>query len=368
MSGDSDLFLSLATSTNSSNGSSSQQCKSLDATFPIKIGKIAVFSIILLSSLSGNTLIIILVYKRKELRKTVNYFIVNMAVSDFVFSLTTVPVSLAKVSLEIPSRSWQWHVGGTAGIIFCKLNNFLMAVSLTVSIESLVWIAFDRFVAVVLPMKLHLISSTFRAFAIASTWIAAVMINSIELHVSDLVEENDEIMCKGTSNSLLYISTTYVRIAIIYIAPLIVITVFYGAIAVCLRRQDKVLRCAASRRNDQIKRQAIRMSICVVVTFYVLFLPFIILLSSDVISPEKSCLLFDVLWQYASLSVSLSSTSNPIICFTFAKSYRRGLREMFNSCKRNSVSTENTAIGGHEGITLQHIRVITAVGDSESYL
>ena len=167
-------------STNSSNGSSSQQCESLDASFLVKIGKLVVFSIILLSTLVGNTLIIVLVYDRKELRKTVNYFIVNMAVSDFVFPLTTVPVSLARVSL--PSLSWQWPIGGTAGIIFCRLNNFLMGVSLTVSIETLVWIASDRFVAVVLPMKLYLISSRFRAFAIASTWIVAVMFNSIELH------------------------------------------------------------------------------------------------------------------------------------------------------------------------------------------
>ena len=289
-----------------------------------------------------------------------------MAVSDFVFPLTTVPVSFTRVSL--PSRSWQWPIGGNAGIIFCKLNNFLMAVSLTVSLESLVWIALDRFVAVVLPMKLDLISSRFRAFAIASTWIVAVMFNSIELHVSDLVEENDEIMCKGTSNSLLFTSTTYVRIALIYIAPLIAVTFFYCAIAVTLRRQDKVLRSAAFRRNDQIKRQATRMSICVVGTFYLLFLPFITLLfSSNVITAEKSCLLYNVLWLCASFSISLSSTSNPIICFTFVESYRRGLRDMFNSCKRNSVNTENMATGGHGEITLQHIRVITAVGENLAF-
>ena len=286
-----------------------------------------------------------------------------MAVSDFVFPLTTIPLSLVKTALA--SRSWQWPIVGTTGIIFCKLKNFLMAVSLTVSIESLVWIALDRFVAVVLPMKLHLISPRFRAFAIASTWIVAVVINFIELHVSELVEENGEIMCKGMSNSFLYISTAYVRIALIYIAPLITITVFYCAITVTLRRKDTVLRCAAFRRNDQIKRQATRMSICVVVTFYLLFLPFItLILSSNVITAEKSCLLYNALWLCASLSISLSSTSNPIICFTFVESYRRGLREMFSSCQSNSVNNENMVRGEQEGIPLQHVRVISALGEN----
>ena len=172
-----------------------------------------------------------------------------------------------------------------------------MAVSLTVSIESLVWIALDLFVAVVLPTKLHLISSRFRAFAIASTWIVAVMFNSIELHVSDLVKENGEIMCKGMSNSLLYIYLLDMCELPLFTswAPLIAIRfLFYCAIVVTLRRKDTVLRCAGVRRNDQIKRQATRMSICVVVTFYLRFLPFItLLLSSDVITAEKSCLLYN---------------------------------------------------------------------------
>ena len=147
---------------------------------------------------------------------------------------------------------------------------------------------------------------------------------------------------------LIYIFTVYVRIALIYIAPLMLITVFYGAIAVILRRKDKVLR-----HNDQIKRQATRLSICVVITFYILFLPFITLLrSSDIITAEKSGLLYNALWLCTSLSISLSSTSNPIICFTFVESFRRGLREMFNSRQSNSVNNENVARGEQEGITL----------------
>jgi len=47
-------------------------------------------------------------------------------------------------------------IAGIEGAIFCKLKNFLQRVSLAVSVGSLVWIAIDRFVAVVLPIKVHL--------------------------------------------------------------------------------------------------------------------------------------------------------------------------------------------------------------------
>ena len=271
----------------------------------------------------------------------------------------------------VGSIYWQWPIGGTAGLVLCKLTNFLAAVSLTVSIESLVWISIDRFVAVVFPMKLHLISSRFRAFAIASTWIIAVMINSIELHASDLGEDSGTITCRSfLFKTLPY---EYVRVALVYIAPLIVITILYCAIAVTLRRQAKVLRCAAVDDNDQRKRQAIKMSICVVVAFYLLFLPFItalVLLLIHVlmeIAVAKSCLLYEALWLCASLTVSLSSTSKPIICFTFVESYRRGLREIFNSCQNKTLNSENMAKGEQEQITLRHIRVIPEVAENLAF-
>ena len=59
-------------------------CDILDNSLSVKIMLILVFSTIMLSSLVGNALILVILHQRKELRKTTNFFIVNMAVSDFV--------------------------------------------------------------------------------------------------------------------------------------------------------------------------------------------------------------------------------------------------------------------------------------------
>ena len=246
-----------------------------------------------------------MVYKRKELRKTVNYFIVNMAVSDLVFPLTAIPIELAKTAA---SSSWQWSIGGTAGLAFCKLKNFLMAVSLNVSIESLVWIALDRFVAVVLPMKIHFVSSRFRVVAIISSWIFSLIINSLDLYVSELVEENGRMTCQGKNNTLLVITYGNVRMAVVYITPLLLITALYCSIAFTLRRQDKVLRCSAVRRNDPRKRQAIKMSFCVMASFYFFFLPFAIAFPLWETKRAMSCSLFNMTFLFSTLTIFLSST------------------------------------------------------------
>ena len=295
-------------STISSNVSFIQQkpsCENWTAIFAVKISQMVVLSIILFFSLVGNTLLIITVYKRPELKKTVNYFIVNMAVSDFVFPLTVIPVSLA----ELSSSSWQWPVGGTAGSILCKLRNFVMAVSLTVSIQSLVWIALDRFVAVVWPMKVHLITSRFRSFAIASTWIVALTVNSPDLYLSELLKDNGRIRCSEDKTSLSFLVIGYVRFVVFYIAPMILITILYCAIAVTLR---KMLQCTTVQHNNHKKRHAIKMSLCIVGLFYVFFLPFATGLVLWLTPVSNSCLYIN-LFLLSSFGLHVSSTTNPIV-------------------------------------------------------
>ena len=73
---------------NLSNVSSSEKdldCGALYEPYVFKISLIVVYCMVLLVGLTGNALIIALVYKRKDLRKTINQLIANMAFSDFVF-------------------------------------------------------------------------------------------------------------------------------------------------------------------------------------------------------------------------------------------------------------------------------------------
>ena len=306
-----------------------------------KISLIVVYCMVLLVGLTGNALIITLVYKRKDLRKTINQLIANMAFSDFVFQLTFIPVELAKAAYG------QWPIAEPAGSIVCKIQSFVIYASVYVSVQSLTWIALNRFIAVVFPMKVHLISSRFRVLAIASTWIVAVLCGSAFSIDSKVVHKNGALDCTEKTTTI----SQYAGAACSF-ASLMSITILYCTIAVTLRWKNKVLPTAPVNGNVQRKRQAIKMSICIVAAFYLCFIPVIIIVLLSGKARERSCLLLRVLWPLPGLMINLSSTTNPISCFIFVENYRRGMREFFGSFLMKCSKRRQTIDNGPKGITL----------------
>ena len=342
-------------------------CDTFDVSFAVIITRMLVFCIIILLSVVANTLIVIIVCKRPELRNTVNYFIVSMAVSDFLLAATAAPVRLA----EIAASSFKWHIDGTAGLICCRLITFVNQLSIAVSVQSLVWIALDRFVAVVFPMKAHLISSRFRALAIASTWIVAMVIKSLDLYVLDLVEIYDGVnVCSQDFETTAFWYRDYARAytAIFHVAPVILVTLLYCIIVLTLRRQEKHLGSKEVHQRTRRKQGAIRMSFCATAAFNICVLPlisFYMLLEYEI---PMSCSLYKVVWILSYTLFYSSSTTNPIICITFVRSYRRGFREIFNSCcnerlpRLQQKAKENT-----DEITLQMFRVIPGTRENLAF-
>ena len=155
-----------------------------------RIGKTFVYCLLFVFSLIGNTFIGIIVYKTKTMRKPINFFMVNMAMSDLLYPIFLFPWKIT----ELQVRS-AWLISGPLGQVFCKLAPFLADVSTAVSIQSLVLIAVDRFGAVVFPLRSPLISSKLCPFFILSTWIVAAAIYSPNLFAFKLVKYSGGIVC-----------------------------------------------------------------------------------------------------------------------------------------------------------------------------
>ena len=118
-----------------------------------QIGITFAYCLIFIVSFAGNTVIAIIVYKTKTMRKPINFFIVNMAMSDLRLPIFLIPRKIQMLYID------SWLIGGPLGQTLCKLGAILPDVSSAVSIQSLVLIAVDRFGAVVLPLRSPLISS-----------------------------------------------------------------------------------------------------------------------------------------------------------------------------------------------------------------
>ena len=326
-----------------------------------KISKLWAYYVIFLGSFFGNAFIIAIVYKHQDLHRTINYFIVNMAVSDLIFPLTVLPVQIREMQVD----SQDWPINGIFGLMFCKLYYFTSLVSIHVSAQSLVWIAVDRFVAVVFPLKLGLISKTIRTTAIASMWIFAGFLNSPSLIVAQLVVTDNGTFCKDVDSGSVFsdqerANPTYLSLQFIfmYVGPLFSMTILYSAIAIALKRQNKPLANTEGnvKRSQAMRnrRQAMLMAVVIMVLYYICVTPHTILLFKLFWRP--SCVFQRVLRFVASVSIYSSSIVNPTICLTFVRSYRRGLKNILCPCVRMP-KEKTTKLRGK--ITLKKMKNLT---------
>ena len=115
----------------------------------VKVARFMVYSVILLTSLVANSMTVFLIWKKKRMRKTVNYFIVNMAVSDLLITTVYMPRQMIKFFIGP-----QWNVGGDFGAVLCKVVPSLHVIAVLASILTLLAISMDRFFVVVFPMKI----------------------------------------------------------------------------------------------------------------------------------------------------------------------------------------------------------------------
>ena len=311
-------------------------CILVDSTAE-KISKLWVYCFILLGSFLGNSFIIIIVYKNRHLRKTINYFIVNMAVSDLFSPLMLLPVQITELSTD----SRHWRVSGILGSFFCKFYYFASLLSLLVCSQCLVWIAIDRFVAIVFPIKLGLISPKIRTIAIISTWTFAGLFNFPSLITPRLVQRGKDTVCTDGNTEIVRINREvigeaygWLQLTFLFIAPLFIITIMYTAIALVLKRQNKTLADntpQAQPHSWKKRRKAILMAIVVVVLFYICVIPQTLLHFFYYWRP--SCPFHRVIYFLAQISIYLSSTVNPIVCLSLVESYRQGLRNIVCACK-----------------------------------
>ena len=294
-----------------------------------KIGITSAYCVILIFSLAGNTVIGIIVYKTKTMRKPINFFIVNMAMSDLLFPIFLIPWRIQTLYKD------SWLIGGPLGQVLCKLVSFLLEVSLGVSIQSLVLIAVDRFGVVVYPLRSPLISSKLCPFFILATWIVALALFSPYLF-SKLVQYPGRLACRLHWNEVFgeFFENYYVAFLIILIIiAFLLITILYIIIYAKLKSQNTVAlgqqSASVGQQRQQRERNVLKMATAIVLMFAVCWLPFsinwlLLIFASDIL-PCSSLYFSDV----AFFMMRINCVINPSICFIFSSNYRDGLKTLF---------------------------------------
>jgi len=313
------------------NGSS---CSSPLNSTAAKTGVTFAYCLMFVVSLVGNSFIGIVVYKTQTLRKPVNYFIVNMAMSDLPYPLFWIPIRLTGLFME------SWLVGGSLGQVLCKLVSLLGRISVIVSAQSLVLIAVDRFGAVVFPLRSHLISSKMCRFFILATWTVAVAVFSPYLFVFKRVEyQAGNLHCVSTgwkaalgeSSSL---ANYFLAICVVFICvPTVLLVILYSIIVVKLKTQKIPGEQSVNAEQQRAKRNrnVLKMAIAIVVGFVLCWVPWSItnFLSLFAWESDRTLPFGFYLYHHIAFLISLLSfVINPCICFTFSGNYRQGLKRL----------------------------------------
>ena len=297
-----------------------------------KAGQSFAYWLIFVFTLLGNSLIGIVVYKTQTLRKPINYFIVNMAMSDLLYPLFWIPKEITEWFVD------SWPVGGSLDQALCKRVPFLGSISVLVSVQSLVLIAVDRFGAVVFPLRSPLVSSKMCPFFILATWIVAMAVVSPYVLAFKLVEYPGKLVCEIRWNEAFGESSSFANYVLaLYLVfcylPIVLLVILYSSIVFTLKAQKIPGEQSVNAEQQRAKRNrnVLKMAIAIVVGFVLCWVPWsiinLLLLSALESDRTLPCdfYLYNGIGYFISL---LSCTINPLICFTFSGNYRQGVKRL----------------------------------------
>ena len=225
----------------------------------------------MLVALMGNALLIYLVWKKPETRTLTSFMFVNMAVADLLVTLVVMPVSIAHIHTN---GAW---ISGMIGEITCRCFYFAVFVSISASILCLVFIAIDRFFAVMYPFR-RLVWFRKPKVLAPLIWILSMTFMSMTFAIVDLDDQLS--ICRfnfkvlGDESVVLQVVFVYFFI-INYALPLAIICILYAIIAHKIWFHEAPGNVSSENQQGRLmtKRKVVRMLIIIVSVFALCWLP-----------------------------------------------------------------------------------------------
>ena len=288
------------------------------------------YFISLFVALIGNVLIIVVFFKYKPIRKSMNYFILNMAISDLFTPLTIMPFIIAKT---LSNGTFLKQLPSSRAGVVCKLCFFLADTSFVVSIISLLMISMDRLIAVVFPLHMRLISRKMRVICIFMSWVVALSVLVPYLFFFTFREGTCIKSWSDETNNRYAVAT----FTAFFLVPVCFLIIIYGAITVTLkRRQRERNKMSVSEKSlDRSgNRRVIRLSVAIQAAFIISIGPSFLLQCISKFKfhgerPPEIQKYPAILFFIESLLVHSWGAVNPCMCFAFCENYRTGLKHVF---------------------------------------
>ncbi|XP_020716479.1 neuropeptide F receptor isoform X2 [Ceratitis capitata] len=306
-------------------------------------------SMILLGAV-GNILVVMAVVGKPIMRTARNLFILNLAISDLLLCVITMPITL----LEILSKYWPFGMIE----VLCKLVAMLQAVSIFVSTISITAIAFDRYQLIVYPTRESLQFGGVIGI-LAGIWIFAVLLASPlfiykrleQAEIPPLLQElgiHEVCFCVEdwpVSNGRFYYSIFSACVQ--YLVPIVIVSGAYFGIYRKLRSRTAVVAMQTPQRKAERGRRMQRTN-CLLITIAMIFgiswMPLNVYnLYADMRSPVAVTERMLVVYAFCHMLGMSSACTNPLLYGWLNDNFRKEFTELLCRSKENT----NVALNGH---------------------
>ncbi|KAG8438964.1 hypothetical protein GDO86_005229 [Hymenochirus boettgeri] len=306
----------------------------------VQVILIAAYSLIILLGLVGNSLVIYMIVKYKNMRTVTNFFIANLAVADLMVDSLCLPFTLVYTLTD------EWKFGP----VLCHLIPYAQAMSVSVSTITLMVIALDRYWCIIFHLSSR-ISKNLSFIIISITWIAAAILAIPmaifrEYRYEDFLAIKLKIAVCSEKWADKRDATMYSLSMLIlqYALPLSVIC--YAYVRIWFKLKNHVSPTPRSE-NQQRRKNTTKMLVMMVVVFAVCWLPFhIYQLAFDLewtLTVHENNLLYTIFHVIAMCSTFV----NPFLYGWMNKNYRHGFLTFFG-CKDTLQSTQpDGSVRGH---------------------
>ncbi|EDO36978.1 predicted protein [Nematostella vectensis] len=266
----------------------------LEETFQVYLIIFTAFTsplIVVFNLLAITTLLI-----NRHLRKKSVYFVINLAITDFLFGAVLAPVMCTELMDFNPVHSnLLWIIRGR---IFLLLS--------IIHFASLALISLDRMCATVWPLRYRIRSPRLYFTCCFVTWLVGAVFASVELS-----------------------GTVLVCLRVVGLTVLLVITVSYLAIFIKMRIQNNQI-ASGQQRSIQKDRHLVKTLLLVTLTSIIVWVPVMVVLILKTFIQVK-----DGVYLTVGYIGGLNPLLDPIIYIYRVKEYKRALKKLVCKCSRD---------------------------------